>query len=90
MSVVAADVLRKTRLSIPPFGVDIFHGPLDGLVLAEAEFHSDEAMQKFEPPNASLAEVTHDRRFTGGRLATISREQLRSDLRLFGVGLSAP
>jgi hypothetical protein len=72
MSVVAADVLRKTRLSIPPLGVDIFHGPLEGLVLAEAEFDSDEDMQAFEPPDASLAEVTDDHRFTGGRLATVS------------------
>ena len=30
--------LRKSRLSIAPYGVDVFHGELEGLYLAEAEF----------------------------------------------------
>ncbi len=33
-----AAVLSKTRCSVPPLGVDVFDGPLRGLVLAEAEF----------------------------------------------------
>ena len=32
-----AYVLRKTRTSLPPYGIDVFHDALAGLVLAEAE-----------------------------------------------------
>src|SRR5512135_1396301 len=35
--------LDKTRYSIPPFGFDVFEGPLQGLIMAEAEFDSEEA-----------------------------------------------
>jgi CYTH domain-containing protein len=34
-----AKVLRKTRYSVPPFGIDVFEGTLKGLVMA-AEFNS--------------------------------------------------
>src|SRR5262249_52844314 len=37
------EVLSKTRLSVPPLGIDVFDPPLHGLVLAEAEFTTDEA-----------------------------------------------
>jgi CYTH domain-containing protein len=33
-----AVVLGKTRISVPPMGIDIFRGPLYGLVMAEGEF----------------------------------------------------
>lgn len=42
--------LSKTRLSVPPLGVDVFGADLRGLVLAEAEFTTDEEAQSFEPP----------------------------------------
>jgi CYTH domain-containing protein len=38
LSTLPAAVLTKTRLSVPPMGVDVFVGPLAGLVLAEVEF----------------------------------------------------
>ncbi|MFD0327121.1 hypothetical protein ACFQZC_00365 [Streptacidiphilus monticola] len=44
-----AAVLSKTRLSVPPLGVDVFGGPLQGLILAEAEFTTDEEAQSFVP-----------------------------------------
>lgn len=61
--------LRKVRYSVPPFGIDVFLPPLEGLVLAEAEFDSDEAMWGCPPPDGAVAEVTGDVHFTGGHLA---------------------
>ena len=68
--------LRKTRYSMPPMGVDVFAPPLDGLILAEAEFVTDEEMAEFVPPDYVAAEVTSDIRFTGGELVRANHEQL--------------
>jgi len=61
--------LVKMRYSVPPFGIDVFLPPLDGLVLAEMEYDSDEAMVAGEPPEGVIREVTGDVRYTGGHLA---------------------
>jgi CYTH domain-containing protein len=85
LATLPAAVLAKTRLSVPPLGIDVFAGPLHGLVLAEAEFMTDEQALAFAPPAGCAAEVTDDVRFTGGRLVRTSREDL---LRLLaGYGL---
>ena len=63
-----AAVMSKTRLSIPPLSVDVFDPPRHGLVMADAEFGTDEAARSFRPPAGVVAEVTDDPRFTGGRL----------------------
>ncbi|MER6125824.1 hypothetical protein ABT173_24990 [Streptomyces sp. NPDC001795] len=68
--------LSKRRFSVPPLGVDVFDGPLQGLVLAEAEFTTDEEAQSFVPPPECVAEVTDDARFTGGHLVGASRRDL--------------
>ncbi len=47
--------------------VDVFHGHLDGLVLAEVELSADEPLLA-QPPWA-VADVTSDNRFSGGALA---------------------
>lgn len=80
-----ADVLRKVRHRAPPIVVDVFDPPLDGLVLAEAEFASEDEMRSFTPPAFAIAEVTSDPRFTGGRLAVTAREELLRLLAEFGV-----
>jgi CYTH domain-containing protein len=64
-----ANELRKTRYSVPPFGIDVFEGPLDGLVLAEAEFDSEEAASALTLPSYIVREVSDDPRYTGGFLA---------------------
>jgi hypothetical protein len=66
---VRAPELRKTRYSIPPMGVDVFAAPLDGLILAEAEFDTDAEMAAFEPPSFVSADIGHPvhRRRTGAR-----------------------
>ena len=77
--------LQKIRYSVPPFGVDVFEPPLDGLVLAEAEFDDDAAMAAASPPEDSVAEVTSDIRFSGGRLVVTNRADLRQHLAEFGL-----
>jgi CYTH domain-containing protein len=75
----------KTRLSVPPLGVDVFGPPLDGLVLAEAEFTGDEEAAAFTPPREAVAEVTDDPRFTDGRLVRATRGELLAGLGEFGI-----
>jgi hypothetical protein len=85
LSALPAAVLRKTRLSIPPLGVDVFAPPLAGLFLAEAEFDSAAELHAFTPPACAVAEVTRDPRFTGGRFAVMSADELTTLLREFGI-----
>jgi hypothetical protein len=70
--------IRKTRWRwMPgdgPLVVDVFEGPLAGLVLAEVELGPDEARR--QPPPLVVADVTNDDRFSGGRLAPITPAQL--------------
>ncbi|MET7519406.1 hypothetical protein ABZS88_39500 [Streptomyces sp. NPDC005480] len=77
--------LSKTRFSVPPLGVDVFEGHLQGLVLAEAEFTTDEEAQSFVPPAECVAEVTDDTRFTGGHLVQASRPELLRWLAEYGL-----
>lgn len=88
-----AATLAKIRLSIPPFGVDVFEGQLEGLVLAETEFETEAACSAFAPPEGLaevISEVTRDLELTGGRLATMTREELRATLARYNVTLAGP
>ena len=85
LTLVPARQLRKTRHSVPPFGIDVFDPPLHGLMIAEAEFPSEEAMRAFAPPPFAIAEVTLDVRFTGGRLVATTRDELLRALADFGL-----
>lgn len=80
-----AALLSKTRYSVPPLGVDVFDGRLQGLVLAEAEFTTDEEAHSFDPPAECVAEVTDDTRFTGGHLVRTSRQELLGWLAEYGI-----
>jgi CYTH domain-containing protein len=80
-----AAVLSKTRFSVPPLGIDVFDGALRGLVMAEAEFATEEAARTFVPPAECVAEVTDDARFTGGRLVRTSRRDLLGWLDEYGL-----
>src|SRR5215470_3905891 len=64
--------LTKTRFSVPPFGIDVFDGLLQGLILAEAEFDSTAAAESLTIPPFAAREVSKDDRFTGGQLARAS------------------
>lgn len=87
LATLPAAVLRKTRVSVPPLAVDIFGPPLHGLVVAEAEFATDDEAACFVPPGDSVAEVTDDDRFTGGRLAGTGRVELLGWLAEYGLTL---
>jgi CYTH domain-containing protein len=52
------------------WGVDVFEGALAGLVLAEREFDSDADLHAAAPPAFAALEVTDDRAFSGGALAS--------------------
>ncbi len=82
-----AEVLSKRRLSVPPLSIDLFDPPLHGLVLADAEFSTDEAAQSFLQPRAAIAEVTDDARFTGGSLVRTRRHDLLAWLAEYGIEL---
>jgi len=66
--------IEKTRHTVidsngVPLALDQFGGGLSGLLLAEAEFASDDKMEAYAPPDFIGREVTGDQRFTGGMLA---------------------
>jgi CYTH domain-containing protein len=85
LATLPATVLSKTRVSVPPVSIDIFDPPRHGLVLAEAEFTTDDEASCFRPPPGSIAEVTDDARFSGGRLARTGRDELLAWLAEYGL-----
>jgi CYTH domain-containing protein len=84
LSVFEGNELRKNRYFYEHEGrrycVDVFLGPLRGLVLAETEFETDEEMDSFPVPPFALMDVSRDELFTGARLAEISADDLRAEL----------
>jgi CYTH domain-containing protein len=76
LATLPAAELAKTRLSCPPYVVDVFGPPRHGLVLAEVEMGTDADLAACPPPPGSVADVTGDERFTGGRLAVTRRPEL--------------
>jgi CYTH domain-containing protein len=82
--------LRKTRLRIAPYGIDVFAAPLDGLVLAEIEFDALDEAAAFRPAPFCVAEVSADRRFTGGSLARASRDEVAAWAAEYGIELGRP
>jgi hypothetical protein len=85
LATLPAAELAKTRLSFPPYVVDVFGPPRHGLVLAEVELPTDAGLAACPPPPGSVAEVTSDERFTGGRLAVTPRPELLAWLAEYGL-----
>jgi CYTH domain-containing protein len=88
LSQLSAKVLAKTRYSVPPFGIDVFEGVLEGLVLAEAEFDSEAEADALAIPDFIAHEVSSDARFTGGYLVHASRRDLETWLSDYGLVLT--
>jgi CYTH domain-containing protein len=65
--------VTKTRHRIPTgdhvIELDVFHGDHDGLIIAEVEFDSMEALGAFEAPPWFGLEVSTDERYTNAALA---------------------
>lgn len=83
-----AKVLTKIRHSVVPFGIDVFADALEGLVLAEAEFHSAAEADALTFPPCVVSEVTADSRFSGGSLVSATREDLRRWATEYGIELA--
>jgi CYTH domain-containing protein len=90
LSQLPGKMLSKVRYSVPPLGVDVFEGALEGLRLAEAEFHSAEEADAFVLPDGILHEVTGDIRFTGGQLVCTSRLSVEKWLAEYGMTFCEP
>jgi len=84
---LSARKICKTRYSVPPFGIDVFEGALEGLVLAEAEFDSAADADSLTLPSFIRQEVSTDGRFTGGHLACASRQDIQTWLLEYGIRL---
>jgi CYTH domain-containing protein len=82
---LSAKKLSKTRYSVPPFGIDVFEGTLQGLILAEAEFDSEAAAADLTLPSFIFREVSVDDRFTGGQLVRASRRDVQTWLLEYGI-----
>ena len=66
--------LEKTRYELPAgpeltIELDVYAGPLEGLVTAEVEFPSAGDADAFAPPEWFGPEITDDRRYSNQRLA---------------------
>jgi len=66
--------LRKRRHIVPHghlrIELDVYEGDLEGLVVAEIEFPSEEEARAFDPPGWLGEEVTGDHRYLNETLAT--------------------
>jgi CYTH domain-containing protein len=60
--------------------LDVFEGPLAGLILGEAEAESAAALGAFDLPRWAAREVTGDPFFRGGNLVRIGAAALRAKL----------
>jgi CYTH domain-containing protein len=88
LSQLPGKIFSKVRYSVPPFGIDVFEGALQGLRLAEAEFNSAAEADALVLPDYILHEVTDDVRFTGGQLVCASRPSVEEWLKEYGMTLS--
>jgi len=65
--------LKKERLTATVDGqtveVDVYRGPLAGLIVAEVEFEGIDAARAFSPPEWFARELTDDARYSNQRLA---------------------
>lgn len=69
--------VEKTRRVVEAggeqMGIDTLHGALEGLVVAEVEFDSEEASAAFKPPDWLGREVTYDDAYKNRSLAMAGR-----------------
>ena len=72
MSWSDAPILKKTRYKIPygnlTIELDIFHGKLDSLIMAEIEFPSEEEAAKFVKPDWFCDDVSSNFTYTNSAL----------------------
>jgi CYTH domain-containing protein len=78
LSALPGRPLVKDRFDWPGTScvVDVFAGPLAGLVLAEVERTDGVALEAVDPPPGTVREVSHDDRFAGGSLAGLTADEV--------------
>lgn len=64
--------------------IDVFTGGLDGLVLVDFEFSSEDEKSSFKMPDFCLAEVTQEEFIAGGMLCGKNYSDIEIDLARFG------
>jgi CYTH domain-containing protein len=69
LGVLPGRELRKNRHHLGRYSIDVFGGYLEGLILAETEFASEEEMRAHPIPDFAVRDVSGDVRYTGGWLA---------------------
>jgi CYTH domain-containing protein len=66
--------IRKARHYVPTEAgeveVDVYRGHLEGLIIAELEFGSEQLSESFEPPQWMVTEVTGEPGYANKNLAT--------------------
>jgi len=60
---------RTTSIDEQKLEVDVYGGPLAGLITAEVEFGDEDAARAFSPPSWVSRELTGDARYSNQRLA---------------------
>lgn len=77
------NVITKRRFLIPlteelTAELDLFSGVFDGMVLAEVEFPTEEAANRFTPPDWFSEEVTFRKEYHNSYLSTVDPQKIRS------------
>jgi CYTH domain-containing protein len=84
LSVFEGNEIRKNRYPFEyegrMYSIDVFLGALQGLILAETDFESDEELDSFAVPAFAVMDVTNEEIFTGGRLVDLTIDELRAEM----------
>ncbi len=80
-------IVEKDRYNITIDGyeaeIDVFLGDLQGLVLIDFEFDSEDAKSAFIVPDVCLADVTQEMFIAGGKLAGLTYSDISEELSRF-------
>lgn len=87
-------VISKTRYRIPDkhglvIELDIFHGPLEGFIMAEVEFISEEQALSYTCPDWFGKDVTKDPAFHNSRISCMNEAELK-EFMLYYKTISIP
>ena len=69
LSTLPGERISKLRHKLGAFVVDVFEGPLEGLIMAECEATNRMAAMSVDIPAWCVREVTTELEYTGGELA---------------------
>lgn len=86
--------LRKRRHYFKPpgfsYGVDVFEGELEGLILCEFEGETEEEVFAIAAPAFATVEITNEPFFTGGNLSRVTSGELATQISSIDAGTESP